>query len=233
MEIIPVIDLKGGAVVRARFGRRDAYAPIETPLASCSAPMDVVAGFLRLYPFQTIYVADLDAIESRGGHEECLGALSAAFPSVTFWVDAGVGHAGEARSWLIRHPGAHLVLGSESLRGLAPIEELGREARVLLSLDFRGEAFLGPEALYASPHLWPQRIIVMTLARVGSNAGPDMEQLAAISGRAPHAAIYAAGGLRGRSDLEGLTQAGVRGVLVASALHDGRLSAADIVAAQR
>jgi phosphoribosylformimino-5-aminoimidazole carboxamide ribotide isomerase len=233
MEVIPVIDLKGGAVVRARFGRRDAYAPIETPLASGSAPTDVVAGILRLHPFQTIYVADLDAIESRGGHEESLGALSAAFPGVTFWVDAGVSDAGGAHSWLARHPRAHLVLGSETLRGLALLDELCREERILLSLDFRGDAFLGPEALYASPHLWPQRIIVMTLARVGSNAGPDMDQLATISGHAPNSLIYAAGGLRGRSDLERLTQAGVRGVLVASALHDGGLSAADIVAAGR
>lgn len=232
MEVIPVIDLKGGAVVRARLGQRDAYAPISTPLAATSAPVDVVAGLLTLYPFPTIYVADLDAIESRGGHAQSLDALNAAFPGVTFWADAGVSHAEEARSWLDRHPRAHLVLGSETLQNLAPLEELGKEDRVLLSLDFRGETFLGPEALCAAPHLWPTRVIVMALARVGGNAGPDMDLLAAIGARAPEAMVYAAGGLRGPSDLLRLTQAGVRGALVASALHDGQLSGADLIAAQ-
>ncbi len=84
------LDLKGGAVVRARLGQRDSYAPIETRLSQTSAPVDVVAGMLTLHNFRTIYVADLDAIESRGDHEESLCSLSAAFPDVTFWVDAGI-----------------------------------------------------------------------------------------------------------------------------------------------
>ena len=33
MEIIPVVDLKGGVVVRARMGQREEYRPIETPLS--------------------------------------------------------------------------------------------------------------------------------------------------------------------------------------------------------
>ena len=33
MEVIPVIDIKGGAVVRARMGRREQYRPIQTPLS--------------------------------------------------------------------------------------------------------------------------------------------------------------------------------------------------------
>lgn len=62
MEVIPVIDLMGGVVVRARLGRRDTYPPIETRLSATSAPIDVVAGVLALHPFGAIYVADLDAI---------------------------------------------------------------------------------------------------------------------------------------------------------------------------
>jgi phosphoribosylformimino-5-aminoimidazole carboxamide ribotide isomerase len=81
--------------------------------------------------------------------------------------------------------------------------------------------------------VWPARVIVMTLNRVGSDAGPDMERLALIASRVPNASIFAAGGLRGPSDLMRLAEAGVRGVLVASALHDGRLTGADLVAAQQ
>lgn len=231
MEVIPVIDLKGGTVVHARLGCRDSYAPIVTPLARTSAPLDVVAGLLTLFPFRTIYVADLDAIASEASQDQALGALSQAFPDVTFWIDAGIGQAEEAQSWLARHPGAHLVLGSESLQGLAPLERLGANDRIILSLDFRGDTFLGPEALLAAHELWPRRVIVMTLARVGGNAGPDMDRLAAIAGLARGASVYAAGGLRGASDLRRLAGAGIHGVLVASALHAGQLTGADLDAA--
>ena len=40
--------------------------------------------------------------------------------------------------------------------------------------------------------------------------------------------LYAAGGVRGLADLTGLAQVGAAGALVATALHDGSLSAADI-----
>lgn len=230
MEVVPAIDLAGGVVVRARLGLRSTYAPIVTPLARTSKPADVVAGLLALYPFRTVYLADLDAIERRGGHDETIAALSVAFPGVTFWVDAGSGTMWEARAWLGRHERAQLVLGAESLADPDVVKQLGKDPRVLLSLDYDGERFLGPDALLEAPELWPPRIIVMTLARVGSAAGPDLDRLAAVARLAPEAEIYAAGGVRDASDLRDLERAGVMGVLVASALHDGRLSKADLAA---
>jgi hypothetical protein len=98
IEVIPVIDLKGGAVGRARHGSRHSYAPIVTPLARTSAPLDVVAGLLTVHSFRTIYVADLDRIESHSSHDQSLDALSTAFPDVAFWVDAGVRDAWDARN---------------------------------------------------------------------------------------------------------------------------------------
>jgi phosphoribosylformimino-5-aminoimidazole carboxamide ribotide isomerase len=230
IEVIPVLDLKGGAVVRARHGLRHSYAPIVTKLARGSAPLDIAAGLLTVHPFRTFYIADLDRIELRGGHEESLDALGAAFPSLDFWVDAGVRDVEEAYAWLARHPSAHLVLGSETLESPAGLAGLAKNGRVILSLDFRGDSFVGQQALYDAPHLWPKRVIVMTLARVGGDAGPDMDRLLEVKRRAPHVMLYAAGGLRGVFDLMRLDQIGISGVLVASALHDGRLTGADIAA---
>ncbi len=84
--------------------------------------------------------------------------------------------------------------------------------------------FQGPAALLDNSALWPSRVIVMTLARVGSHEGPDLARLSEIVGKAGGAhRVYAAGGLRGAEDLASLAAIGVEGVLVASALHDGRL----------
>jgi phosphoribosylformimino-5-aminoimidazole carboxamide ribotide isomerase len=229
-EVIPAIDLKGGEAVRARMGLRQSYAPLKTPLARSSAPQDVVTGLLTLHPFQTIYFADLDRIERRSSHERCLEELRAAFPRLKLWVDAGIRDAEEARAWLARHGEAHLVLGSESLQSRTVLEDPALAGRTLLSLDFRGDDLLGPGEIWERPQLWPARVIVMTLARIGTNAGPDLDRLAKVKRHAPKAKIYAAGGLRDGSDLKRLMQAGVSGVLVASALHAGRLTRADLTA---
>lgn len=225
MDVIPVIDLKGGAVVRAQRGERHLYAPIETPLAPTSQPADIVAGFLALHEFRTIYIADLDAIEGKGDHAAVISALEAAFPGVDFWVDCGIGTGAEATAWLAVHRG-DLVFGSESLRDAGLIAGLAQRPRSLLSLDFRGEEFQGAAQLAEEESRWPARLIAMTLARVGSHAGPDFDRLLDIRAKsADRHAIYAAGGVRGPEDLRLLQKAGIAGVLVASALHDGRLGA--------
>ena len=79
---------------------------------------------------------------------------------------------------------------------------------------------------------WPARVIVMTLDRVGSQSGPDLERLRAVKTAAKERAIYAAGGVRGVDDLRSLMNAGITGALVASALHSGQITAADIHALQ-
>jgi len=66
------------------------------------------------------------------------------------------------------------------------------------------------------------------LARVGSGAGPDLDTLASIRDAAPDRKVYAAGGVRDNADLVTLKRAGIAGALVASCLHDGRLSGSDI-----
>jgi phosphoribosylformimino-5-aminoimidazole carboxamide ribotide isomerase len=68
----------------------------------------------------------------------------------------------------------------------------------------------------------------MTLDRVGSHSGPDFERLGAIKRVAETRAIYAAGGVRNTEDLRSLADLGIAGALVASSLHTGSITAADI-----
>lgn len=231
MQIIPVLDLKAGTVVRARMGARALYRPIETPLAAGSDPLAVARGLLSLFPFPALYVADLDAIEGTGDNEAALAALAAAFPDLRLWIDAGVADLDRARRWLARDR-ADLILGSESQIDTSVLRNLAGDARAVLSLDFRGGDFAGPRALLQDSTLWPQRVIVMTLARVGSGAGPDLERLSEIKAAAGDRRVYAAGGVRDVHDLMALKRRGIAGALVATSLHDGRLGGAEIAALQ-
>lgn len=224
--IIPVLDLKQGAVARARAGDRANYRPIATPLAEGSAPGAVLAGLLRLAPFRTVYVADLDAIAGAGGHGGIVRDLAAASPDLRIWLDGGFDTAAAAAE--AASGGVIPVLGSESLKDsgelVAALELLG-PAGFVLSLDYRGGRFLGPAETEERRDLWPEQVILMTLDRVGMGEGPDLAALEALIGAAEGRAIFAAGGVRGASDLLALRAIGVAGALVASALHDGRLSA--------
>ncbi len=227
MEIIPVLDLKDGVVVRARMGQRHLYAPLATPLAATSDPLDVARGLLALHPFATLYVADLDAIEGSGDNAAALRRIKCACPAVSLWVDNGIAEAAAAACWLDAGIGS-LVLGSETQTDAALVRDLAGDDRVILSLDFRGAEFQGAPAILDDPSAWPARVIAMTLARVGSGAGPDLERLAAVRRIASGRRIYAAGGVRDAADLAALARAGIAGALVATALHDGRLGRAEI-----
>jgi HisA/HisF family protein len=222
MEIIPVLDLKAGHVVHARRGHRDSYQPLVSRLCPSSMPRDVLAALLQLHAFANVYIADLDAIEKAGEHAQIISELTRQHPDIEFWLDAG----GAAQAGMTRADNIRSVIGSESLRDLTALG--ASDAAAILSLDFRGEDFLGPPDLLDAPALWPDRIIVMTLARVGSGAGPDLDRLASVKQRAGARRLYAAGGVRNRADLEALRDAGAAGILVASALHDGRLAPADL-----
>jgi phosphoribosylformimino-5-aminoimidazole carboxamide ribotide isomerase len=227
MEIIPVLDLKGGVVVRARMGQRHLYAPITTPLAASSDPLDVARGLLAVYPFAALYVADLDAIEGKGDNSAALRRLKLGCPGVSLWVDTGIADAAAAARWLEAGVGS-LVLGSETQSNASLVRGLAEDDRVILSLDYRGPAFQGPSEILDEPSAWPAKVIVMTLARVGSGAGPDLERLSAVRRIASGRRIYAAGGVRDAADIAALARADIAGALVATALHDGRLGRAEI-----
>jgi phosphoribosylformimino-5-aminoimidazole carboxamide ribotide isomerase len=229
MEIIPVLDLKGGVVVRARMGERHLYAPIVTPLAATSDPLDVARGLLGVHPFTTLYVADLDAIEGKGDNGTALRRITHGCPGVSLWVDNGIAAAAAAARWLDAGLGS-LVLGSETQRDASLVRALAGDDRIILSLDFRGDTFQGPSTILDDPAAWPARVIAMTLARVGSGAGPDLDRLAAVRRSALGRRIYAAGGVRDAADLAALARAGIAGALVATAMHDGRLGRAELEA---
>jgi len=229
--LIPVIDLKLGTVVHARAGERRRYRPIRSRLCRGSGPIEVIGALLGVHPFAALYVADLDRIEGEGDNLPALTAIRRAYPDLPLWVDSGLASASDYLAWQQRDLGL-AVIGSESLESIADWRRIGARGAAadapILSLDFRNSEFLGPPALAAQPALWPRRVIVMSLDRVGGGSGPDVIRLASILRRAGKRRVYAAGGVRNLADASRLAEMGIAGALVASALHDGRLGRADI-----
>lgn len=226
MDIIPVIDLLHGQVVRARRGERHLYRPIESRLCSGSDPLTIVHALLELYPFESLYIADLDAIGGHGSHHAIIASLAQRYPQLNIWLDAGLQHPQQLKAW--NDLNLNLVIGSEGLQSAQQYKNLAQAldpARTLLSLDFSANGFIGPPEMLRETSLWPACIIAMTLARVGSEQGPDFSLLRDLIQRAGNRKIIAAGGIRDQDDLQRLNQLGVAGALLASALHDGQINA--------
>jgi uncharacterized protein related to proFAR isomerase len=205
------------------------YRPIVTALASSSNPVDVAKGLYKFYPFRKFYVADLDGIEGRGRNVHLVPSLSAALRNAEIWIDAGTASRSAARA-VLAAPVTTLVVGTEALESITTLIDIIAEApaRTVLSLDFLGDEYMGPPALLKDPALWPNRVIVMTLGRVGGSDGPDIERIREIAAKGAGRKVYAAGGIRDRADLDAVKAAGAAGALVASALHGQKISAGDL-----
>lgn len=227
--VIPVLDLLRGNVVRAQAGRRAEYRPLMSPLCNSSRAEEVIRAFRRLHPFPVVYIADLDAIQRTGDNRGVVEALRAGFPDLELWVDAGIATPDDWLPW--RSRGVRPVIGSESQTGRATAEMLLAALapdNPVLSLDFMGGRFLGPAELLREPGLWPERVIVMTLDRVGENAGPDLNRLSELHRLVPGKQLFAAGGVRDGADLLRLRGIGIQGALIASALHAGRIGGREL-----
>jgi phosphoribosylformimino-5-aminoimidazole carboxamide ribotide isomerase len=230
LDIIPVIDIKDGIVVHARRGDRAGYAPIKSRFTTSSTPQVVFDAVLNALDFAKFYIADLDAIAGHPRNEYAIKTIAAAHPTVEIWLDAGFNHPRAVERY-VATPNINLVLATESIGSLMDYETLRNgvpSERLLLSLDRSGNDLLGCTDLFVQRHVWPDRIIHMNLGVVGTGDGPDFVGLQALQKEAAGREIYAAGGVRGADDLHRLAMLGVGGVLVATALHDGRIDASRI-----
>ncbi|BDI06609.1 nickel transporter [Sphaerotilus microaerophilus] len=234
VPVIPVLDLMRGQVVRAVRGERQHYPPMHSQLRAGSDPVELARALCHHTGSDRLYIADLDALLGGEAQTDVLRRLIAALPGVRLWLDAGWADAAAAHAlWAeLGAAGEAIdpVYASEALRDAAALagcftadDALG--TRALLSLDRRAGQPLDRAGCWQRPDLWPQRVIVMTLERVGSDAGPDLQTLPALHGLAPQRQFIGSGGIRHPDDLRAAAGTGATGWLVASALHDGRLPA--------
>ena len=241
MPILPVLDLMQGQIVRGVAGRREEYRPIVSKLTTSAEPSAVAQAFRSQFGFREFYLADLDAIQNgppalavyRQLQDECF----------RLWIDAGLRTANDATlAALIDANAAGIIVGLESVAGPDELQRIVQRVgaeRVVFSLDLKANLPLGRTDLWQTDDPWLmaeqaittlgiRRLIVLDLARVGVGAGIGTEELCACLKKSyPHVEVTAGGGVRGIDDVRRLEANGVDYVLVASALHDGRITPID------
>jgi phosphoribosylformimino-5-aminoimidazole carboxamide ribotide isomerase len=202
---------------------------------------------VKRFGFATAYVADLDAIS--GAPPDWNAYHDIAQAGLRLWIDAGANQLEQALDLAKQDYCAAVVLGLESLVSLDLLAEcvarLGSQ-RVIFSLDLMSAAprtsiaaLAGATPLAISTlaiEAGIRRIIVLDLAAVGTHSGPltldlgrelrhrNPKRERGICNSAQDVELIGGGGVRDLRDLAHFQAAGYDAVLVASALHDGRIS---------
>jgi phosphoribosylformimino-5-aminoimidazole carboxamide ribotide isomerase len=235
VEIVAVLDLRGGVVVRGIAGRRAEYRPVVSTLTASSDPLEVARAFRDHLGLGTLYVADLDAIAGVAPAHAVFSRLQA--DGFALWVDAGVREAGDAQE--LAAAGVGVVVGLETVSGPDALAGIAYSEPVLFSLDLKGGAPLAqpgwpedPWEIACEAAGWGvERILILDLARVGTGTGIGTEELCSrIASEFPDVEVWAGGGIRGVEELHRLRDRGVARVLMASALHDGSVRREDLEA---
>ena len=130
------------------------------------------------------------------------------------------------------------MAGLETLAGPQALGEIVRELgsqRTIFSLDLdEGRPRKGAQSAWKSDDAFElaleateqgvRQILLLDVARVGTGRGPGTTDLTAqIRAVVPEVNVFVGGGISGIDEVFELRAAGASGVLVASAIHDGRI----------
>lgn len=239
MNIIPVIDLLNGVVVRGIAGQRARYRPVHSLLAATPDPVVVLRSLQQAFDLHQFYVADLDAIQFQHFNRCVIAELVRC--GVTLMLDRGVRSAHDVQELLDLNV-QQVVIALETLQQPQDLADLVRQfgaEQLVLSLDLKNGQLQtacvewhgsDPVQLAVQLHqLGLHSIILLDIAAVGTNSGNPTQALCLeIRSRISDVTLITGGGIRNLEDIQQLQQAGSDAVLIASALHDGRLSAADL-----
>lgn len=241
MKIVPVIDVLNGIAVHAIRGERTRYHPLTSVLCSSADPLDVALTFDSL-GFDSLYLADLDAILGKSAHFALYRRIETE-THLDLMVDAGTSEIIKAEK-LLKAGVTKIVVGTETLSNLDFVTEaikiFGRN-RVIVSIDQkRGKVMSISDSIKSkNPTPLAQRlekigvnqIILLDLDRVGTERGANVEILKEVLEKTK-IKVLVGGGIRNLQDLEKLRNLNVSGALVATALHNGKLRVDELESAK-
>lgn len=233
LKVMPVIDILNGVAVHALRGKRSEYKPLQSILSKSTEPLEVARAFKAL-GFTDLYVADLDAIIDCSTDFQTLKRIVEE-TGLYLLVDAGITNLERAQK-LLEAEVAKLIIGTETLQTKSfiaqAVERFGSD-RIVVSLDLKGDEVIVKAGfdgcsdplclLQEFKTMGVSQVIILDLLRVGSGEGVNVEFLKKVIAEIG-VDVYVGGGVRNIEDLIELKTLNVSGVLVATALHTGKIS---------
>ncbi|MDR3543845.1 MAG: HisA/HisF-related TIM barrel protein [Desulfosporosinus sp.] len=247
-RVIPAIDLMGGVVVHGVKGERENYQPVKSILSETAEFFPLVEAFVRKLGLREFYIADLDAImfSMQKDHLNLITKIRAeglnTLGTISLMVDAGVFNLTGVGK-ILKTGIDQAIIGTETLPSLTTLQEIincyGAE-RLVVSLDTQDSKVISaapelcnlevPQALRLLREFGIRHYILLELRKVGTSAGLNKElikeciRILDVPLPERGSSFFIGGGVSGFEDLLWLREMGVSGAIVATALHDGRLT---------
>lgn len=239
-RLVPVIDLKDGVVVQAIAGQRASYQPVRSQLCPSAAPGEIARALRQKLQADRVYVADLNALA--GGEPDWAAIQAIGESGLKLWLDLGC-HSARAFHALAANVDLRpyldgIIVALETLRQEQDLLAFGQVEleSAIFSLDQRqGQLMtqvpawrsLGPEQLASLAYrVGFRRIITLDLAYVGTAQGIQhaCDRVRQLRQADPWQQVVSGGGLRDERDAERLADADCDAILVATAIHQGRIT---------
>jgi phosphoribosylformimino-5-aminoimidazole carboxamide ribotide isomerase len=240
MKIIPVIDVLNGIAVHGIRGERKHYQPLKSLLCNSSDPTEIASAFESL-GFSSLYLADLDAIMNNSPNYDIYRQITEK-TSLDLMVDAGTSDIKKAQK-VLETGVSQVVVGSETLTSLdfvkTAVNTFG-ENKVVVSIDQKGGKLLSASESIASldavsfakklADLGVHHVILLELDRVGTEHGTNFGLMKTIL-ETTGLEVLVGGGIQNLQELKELRAVGVSGSLVATVLHNGKVSVDNLMSA--
>jgi phosphoribosylformimino-5-aminoimidazole carboxamide ribotide isomerase len=227
-RVVFVMDIFNRNVVLAKGGIRENYHPVSDSSSICktSIPLEI---FEFLHP-REVYIADLNVLQGKGPLDINAETIREVSSKADTMLDFGVSSLNDVDKALSIAGTA--IIGTET-GTLAVIKESAfrNQGRISVSIDVKHGKILKqdpeiPEDPFEIVKLLNdlplKDLIFLDLDRVGTASGFDPEFLRRLAEASVHDVLLA-GGVRGMEDLFALEKLGIKGALVATAIHSGSI----------
>ncbi len=234
-RLIFVMDLLDGVVVHAKKGERDKYEPIHlfSSIVSSSDPARVIE---EIKPVE-VYIADLNRLMGTGSNKGIIKEIRNRNRNrkTRITVEYGIKKMDDLKEAVEAGIADSIILGTETatmeLIDEASKNDIFNDVRVSVSVDlFNKEVQTSDKRMKIDPLLLIKElneypvgdVIVLELDRVGTKSGIDFDFFA----RAVECSerdILCGGGVRNCEDVHKMEEIGVKGALVATAVHDSAI----------
>ena len=247
--VIPVIDLMISQVVLAAQGDRETYQPVHSKLTHSSQPIDVAKAIFNQTGCDVLYLADIDSFNGANPNWNVYNdLLNAGFG---LWIDANWVNCDQYQKIpekIQKRERLKIILSSETLANFSDMDLFTNLIELnivpIFSLDKKsGELVAQPGNLANATSLeliqhafakGVRELILLDLESVGTMTGGSNSEdefgllIQEIRQELPEINITLGGGVRHANDIQALLDLGCEHVLVASAIHQCKLTPDDI-----